>query len=264
MTATIDYLSPAEIEQMKFGSLDGVPILYSVNGSYALTATPRGKEWIAADQSAAGEATVLGERQFFKCFGSDLPPLPELMRKFDPRLWLVDKEGLVFSRFLKKKRPSHGSTTELCAPAAQVVVSFAERKAKRKRAEDGDADGDFYLGHHEYSAGPGFSWATEYRIRRQNDDGTLWEILSVDESADGYESDDLNGKSDHNRTFVSIGDFTTEQAKEYFDSVYFTISDEKWRAMGCHNLQCEEEQDCAICGERFEDSPFKVHKCRTD
>ena len=71
-----------------------------------LTATPRGKEWIAADQSAAGEATVLGERQFFKCFGSDLPPLPELMRKFDPRLWLVDKEGLVFRRFLRKKRPS--------------------------------------------------------------------------------------------------------------------------------------------------------------
>lgn len=133
MTATIDYLSPAEIEQMKFGSLDGMPILYSVNRSYALTATPRGKGWIPTDQSAAGEATVPGERQFFKCFGSDLPPLPELMRKFDPRLWLVHKEGLVFRRFLRKKRPSHGLTTELCPPAGQVVVPFAERKAERKR-----------------------------------------------------------------------------------------------------------------------------------
>jgi hypothetical protein len=251
MTAKTVGLLPDEIEQMTFANLDGLPILYSVNGSYALTPTPRGRKWTAVDQNVAGEATVLDERQFFRSFGSDLPPLPEPMRKFDHRLWLVDRDGLVFSRFLRRTRSSQDPTAEFGAPADRVTVLFQKLKINDTLKIISTPAGDeFDLRRLQYSVGPGFGWATEYRIRRQDDDGEFWEILSIDENDVRCKSDTLD--ADDDLTFTSMGNFTTEEAKDYFDSVHFTISDAEWRQMGWRNLRSAEEQDCRNCGEPFE------------
>ena len=254
---------PAAIEQIVFGDLNGLPILYTTITSYALTTALRRREWIVVDQGVAGAATSLEEREFFMRFGSDLPPLPEPMRKFDHRLWSVDGDGLVFRRFLRKSQPSQDPTAEFSAPADRVVL-FPKSKFKRtldnrdkasrkaKKAKRKSADDEFYLGRHSYAFGP-CSWVTEYRIRRQDDNGKFWEIFAVDE---------MDAHNDDDAKFTSMGSFTTDEAKEYFDGVQFDISDEKWRQMGCRNLHRPEEQDCAICGEPFEGDLSTVHRCK--
>ena len=47
--------------------------------------------------------------------------------------------------------------------------------------------------------------------------------------------DEIDAHNDDDSRFTSMGDYTTEEAKEYFDSVHFEISDKKWRHMGCRD-----------------------------
>ncbi len=94
--------------------------------------------------------------------------------------------------------------------------------------------------------------ATEYRIRRHDDNGEVWEIFSVYEADVRCEDDTQDTDPDDNSRFMSMGIFSTDEAKEYFNDVRFDISDEKWRQMGCRNLHRPEEQDCG--GELAEDA----------
>jgi hypothetical protein len=106
----------------------------------------------------------------------------------------------------------------------------------------------FDLGRHTYSGAPGFSWTCDYRIERLNDDGTLWDILATDEETGEYQS---------------MGSHSLEAAQEYFDSVSFDISRDKWEAMGAIFPQDPEASLCAICHQLFSEtcSTRGRHEC---
>ena len=89
----------------------------------------------------------------------------------------------------------------------------------------GTLSAEFHLGGHHYSAGPGCGWTTEYMIRRL-DDGDTWELFVTEEEPPVSEQREFAAPE-----FVSMGQFTTEAAKEYFEGVRFEISDVKSRAI---------------------------------
>ena len=76
----------------------------------------------------------------------------------------------------------------------------------------------FYLGYHEYSAGPGLCWHTEYWLRRLRK-GEAWELFGT--------MPDVSG-----RQRISMGEHTSDEAHEYFESVNFEITNAEWYAMG--------------------------------
>ena len=80
----------------------------------------------------------------------------------------------------------------------------------------------------------------------KTEDGEFWEILSIDENT-GRMFDVSSGTldADDDLTFTSMGNFTTEEAKDYFDSVHFAISDEEWGQMGWRNLRSAKEKIAA-------------------
>ena len=119
----------------------------------------------------------------------------------------------------------------------------------------------FYLGTHSYSGSPGSSWTTEYWVKRVNK-GQLWEVYCTTED------------SGHERFYMNT--FDPEEVQEYFESVQFELSDDDWVEMGWKSSQPvddaeiydislylpdDSEKYCAICRQRFEDSPFTIHEC---
>ena len=75
----------------------------------------------------------------------------------------------------------------------------------------------FYLGVHSYSAGPGYSWNTEYWVKRINR-GRDWEVYCTTE------------ETGRKRQLMDTCD--PDEVREYFDSVNFVISDKEWFEMG--------------------------------
>lgn len=265
------------IEKMVFGDLRGTPILFSEHLRFALQ--KRDREWAPIANDIAGEAYVLDEDAFFARFGTDLPPLPEVMRKFDHRLWHVTQGGeRRFAAF--RRRRMHGavqygsdspfgaqvvrisrSDTEAESPAVNGHVQTDTNRIQSKAAE-------FHLGGHYYSAGPGCGWSTEYMIQRL--DGDTWELFVTEEEPTGFGQEEVTGPE-----FVSMGQFTTEAAKEYFEGVRFEISEAEWDAMGQRRVADREERAdaweadlsetlndcCAVCRRSFHPSPFVMHEC---
>ena len=221
-----------KIEKMVFANLRGTPILFSEPASFALQSRDSG--WVPIANDIAGEAYILGETSFFARFGTDLPPLPEVMREFDHRLWHVTQGGeLRFAAF--RRRRMLGAVQGGSQPpfTAQVVRISKSGPAAEPPTVDGDVQlvttgtlsAEFYLGSHSYSAGPGCGWTTEYMIRRL-DDGDTWELFVTEEEPPAPEQEEFAAPE-----FVSMGQFTTEAAKEYFEGVRFEISDVKSRAI---------------------------------
>jgi hypothetical protein len=60
----------------------------------------------------------------------------------------------------------------------------------------------FYLGYHEYSAGPGLCWQTEYWVKRLRR-GEAWELFGTMPETSGKQR-------------LSMGEHTPEEAREYF------------------------------------------------
>jgi len=96
---------------------------------------------------------------------------------------------------------------------SKATVTHIEPFLKKRKLEQYTYD----LGRHHYSSGPGFSWTCEYRILRLDDAGELWDLQATSDDCDDY---------------VSMGTHSIEAAQEYFDSVGFSISRERWEAMG--------------------------------
>ena len=76
----------------------------------------------------------------------------------------------------------------------------------------------FYLGSHEYSAGPGLYWRTEYWVKRQRK-GEAWELFAT-------------SPEDSGKQRLSMGEYTPHEVREYFESVDFEITGDEWYAMG--------------------------------
>ena len=75
----------------------------------------------------------------------------------------------------------------------------------------------FYLGSHTFSGMPGSSWSTGYWVDRC-EDGKCWQVLCTTDDSDD--------------TPVPIEYLDADGVKAYFDSVGFSVSDERWHAMG--------------------------------
>jgi hypothetical protein len=267
-----------KIEKMVFADLRGTPVLFSEHLSFALR--ERDRRWVPIANDVAGEAYVLEEAAFFARFGTDLPPLPVVMREFDHRLWHVTEDGeLLLAAF--RRRRMRGALQSGIHPstAAQVVRISKSGTEARPATADGhvqmDAherlpeEAEFYLGGHHYSAGPGCGWTTEYMIRRL-DDGDTWELFVTEEEPPGSEQREFAAPE-----FVSMGQFTTDAIKEYFEGVRFEISETEWDAMGQRRVAAHEEgadaweadlsenadNYCAVCGRVFDPSPFVMHEC---
>ena len=75
----------------------------------------------------------------------------------------------------------------------------------------------FYLGIHSYSAGPGYSWTTKYWVKRV-DRGRNWEVYCTSQETGSVR--------------LMMGTFDPDEVREYFDSVYFELTDEDWADMG--------------------------------
>ena len=265
-----------KIEKMVFANLRGTPILFSEHLSFALQ--ERDRVWAPIANNVAGEAYVLEEAAFFARFGMDLPPMPVVMREFDHRLWHVTQGGeLLFAAF--RRRRMHGGVQNGSHPAftARVVrISKSGTEAGPATADGhvqmdttGTPSAEFYLGGHSYSAGPGCGWTTEYMIRRLDDDDT-WELFVTEEEPPAPEQEEFADPE-----FVSMGRFTTDEAKEYFEGVRFEISEAEWDVMGQRRVADREESAaawearlsenpddcCAVCGRIFDPSPFVMHEC---
>lgn len=266
------------IEKMVFGDLRGTPILFSAHLSFALQG--RKREWAPIANDVAGEAHVLDEAAFFARFGTDLPPLPEVMRAFDHRLWHVlqggELEFAAFRRHRLRRAAKDGSHLPSTAHAVRIPKSGTET---RPASGNGDVQmhtqerppesAEFYLGGHSYSAGPGCGWTTEYKIHRL-DDGDTWELFVTEEERPVSEQMEFAAPE-----FVSMGQFTTDAIKEYFEGVRFEISETEWDAMGQRRVADREEgadawevdlsenadNYCAVCGRVFDPSPFVMHEC---
>lgn len=234
-----------KIEKMVFASLRGTPVLFSEHLSFALR--ERKREWTRITNDIAGEAYVLDEAAFFARFGTDLPPLPEAMRAFDHRLWHVLQGGeLEFAAF--RRRRLRGAAKDGCLPSTAQAVRIPKSGTGTEPAS-GNGDGQinpggmptntaqFYLGSHSYSAGPGCSWTTEYMIQRL-DDGDTRELFVTEEEALLPDDEDVADPE-----FTSMGHFTTEALKEYFESVRFEISEAEWDAMGQRQTPAREQID---------------------
>lgn len=266
------------IEKMVFADLRGTPILFSEHLSFTLQ--ERKREWAPIPNDVAGEAYILEEAAFFARFGTDLPPLPEVMRAFDHRLWHVLQGGeLRFAAF--RRRQMRGAVQSGSHPpsTAQVVRISRSGTEVGSPVVDGDVQMDaggaqpttaeFYLGGHSYSAGPGCGWTTEYMIQRL-DDGDTWELFVTEEEPLSSAREELAAPE-----FVSMGQFTTEAAKEYFKGVRFEISEAEWDVMGQRRVADREESAdawevdlsenpdnyCAVCGRVFDPNPFVMHEC---
>ena len=118
----------------------------------------------------------------------------------------------------------------------------------------------FYLGPHHYAAGPGFSWSTEYWVKRV-ERGKKWEIYCTHPQESGSQ-----------RLFFRLCD--PEEVREYFESVEFEISDEEWWEIGWRPAEGAEvieweyyyreanpEKFCSMCGEIFVRGPLDIEKC---
>lgn len=265
-----------KIEKMVFANLRGTPVLFSGPASFALQRRNGG--WVPIANDAAGEAYVLEEAAFFARFGTDLPPLPAVMRQFDHRVWHVAADGeLRFAAF--RRRRMHGAVRDGRPPpfTAQVVRISKSGTEAESPTIDGDVQVDttgtlsaeFYLGGHSYSAGPGCGWTTEYMIRRL-DAGDAWELFVTEEEPPASEQEEFAGPE-----FVSMGRFSTDAMKEYFEGVRFEISEAEWDVMGQRRVADREESSdaweeshsehaddcCAVCGRSFHPSPFAMHEC---
>lgn len=267
-----------KIEKMVFANLHGTPILFSEHASFALHSRDSG--WAPIANDVAGEAYVLDEAAFFARFGTDLPPLPEVMREFDHRIWHVTQGGeLRFAAFRRRRvcaavqpgscRPSTVQVVRILKSGTEAGPSTIDGYVQMGTQERLPKAEEFYLGGHYYSAGPGCGWTTEYMIQRFAD-GDSWELFVTEEEPLGSEQIELAGPE-----FVSMGQFTTEAIKEYFEGVRFKISEAEWDLMGQGRLADPEESAnvgeaslsenlndcCAVCGRGFDPSPFVAHEC---
>ena len=102
----------------------------------------------------------------------------------------------------------------------------------------------FYLGGHSYSVGPGYSWTTEYWVKRV-ERGKKWEIYSTYPEETG-------------RQRLFFGLYTPEDVKEYFDSVGFEIRDQDWWDMGWRPSEGAEVFKFEIC--YWEARQEKIHE----
>ena len=119
----------------------------------------------------------------------------------------------------------------------------------------------FYLGPHHYAVGPGFSWSTEYWVKRV-ERGKRWEIHCTHPEESG-------------RQRLFFGLYDPEEVREYFESVVFEISDEEWWEMGWrstegaeilewefHYREANEQRFCSMCGGFFVHGPEGIEKCQ--
>jgi len=119
----------------------------------------------------------------------------------------------------------------------------------------------FYLGSHHYAAGPGFSWSTEYWVKRV-ERGKRWEIHCTHPEESG-------------RQRLFFGLYDPEEVREYFESVVFEICDEEWWVMGWrptegaeilewefHYREANEQRFCSMCGGFFVHGPEGSEKCQ--
>ena len=209
---------PKKFSDAVYSVLNGRPVLYSSEKCFTI-GTNVGS-WVSIAEEVSGHATVLTEGQFFRRFGTKLPKLPSAFQHIDHRLWIIDGGKLVFGGFHRRQStsPSQLEPAELINFPIQPVEQIFEKGSQTR----------FYLGEHNYSQAPGCSWSTEYEIERLDTPGTRWEIFSKynDDPTEDENGDPIDP------VFDSMGVHTTDEAKEYFDSVLFDISEERWDAMG--------------------------------
>jgi hypothetical protein len=218
-------------------------------GSYSL----RQRRWRCLSPSDLQKVTPLTRRSFLRRYGRKITSLPDWFAITFVPLTVIGERGLAgicrtaSTRFFQRC-PSAGCSGD--------VIPFEPFYRERERQSR-----TFYLGYHEYSAGPGAFWSCEYKVVRLDGDGRLWEILST---------------TDESGHFESMGSFSVCEAKEYFDSVYFRLSDDDWCNMGAKKLPDEETSDedgasyetddyCAICQRPLSfPTDSLVHKCHPD
>ena len=118
----------------------------------------------------------------------------------------------------------------------------------------------FYLGPHHYAAGPGFSWSTEYWVKRI-DRGKHWDIYCTNPKESGRQ-----------RLFFKLCD--PEEVREYFESVEFELSDEEWWKMGWRSTkgaeilewefyywEANQQEFCSLCNGIFGRKPDGIKQC---
>lgn len=149
------------------------------------------------------------------------------IRRFEHRLDHLPRE---FNGILRPLR-INGRLVSLCWRTSRErgvsasVVPFApylERLISRART--------FHLGSHTYSAGPGYCWSCDYKIERLDRDGRRWDLCATDEETGEYQS---------------MGTHSLEEAREYFQGVGFSISQDQWEAMGARFIDDPDQEACA-------------------
>ena len=234
------------IQRIGFGQIDNCPVVIGDGKTYIYNATS--KRWGVLPEQRKPEVIPIQPATFLRRFGALIDRLPMVLREVALPLRIATDGGKTVGFCRSGSSGLFGTREGGVAPftASAEVTQIEPFIAKRRRQE-----GTFDLGRHQYSAGPGFSWSCEYRIIRLDDEGQEWDVLSTSEESDGYES---------------MGTHSLEAAQEYFDSVRFHISRERWEAMGAKFLIEEPDDDsCIVCGGSLSESNrIGFHVCEVD
>jgi hypothetical protein len=179
----------------------------------------KNKRWLRLRDEDRPKVVQIKHSRFIRRFGEIAERVPSALRRSVSQL-RVDGQLVALSRTMN---PDGFLKAEGVLGAARVISLQAHRDQLKRK------DAIFDLGRHTYSGAPGFSWTCDYRVERLNEEGTLWDILATDEETGEYQS---------------MGSHSLEAAQEYFDSVYFEVSREKWEAMGAtFSIEEEDYQD---------------------
>lgn len=188
---------------IKFGQIGNSPVVIADGYAHIWN-----KGWRKLPDGRLREIIPLRTRTYLKRFGRLVSDLPDALKRVAPALQIVgDANTVGFCR--------SGSRCEVIQQSKAKVTHIEPFLEKRRREQCA-----YDLGRHHYSSGPGFSWTCEYRIIRLDDEGEVWDLQATSEDSDGYES---------------MGTHSLEAAQEYFDSVGFSVSTERWEAMGAQH-----------------------------
>ena len=193
------------VTSIRFGHIGATPVILTRDGGFILRAG--NKRWTRLKDQEHPKVVQIKHASFIRRFGEAAERLPIALRQSISHL-RVGGRVVALSRTIQRGGFAGGEGKQGVA----TVLSLQAHRDRLKRQE-----AIFDLGRHTYSGAPGFSWTCDYRIERLNDDGTLWDILATDEETGEYQS---------------MGSHSLEAAQEYFESVCFDVSRERWEAMG--------------------------------
>ena len=213
-------------EKVRFGQIGHAPVVIGAGNTYIYNS--RNDRWSRLPQGRWSEVIPVRPSTFLKRFGAVVSRLPKSLRHIAPPLQIASEKDQIVG-FCRSGSSGYFDRSDQASGSASVTA--IEPWLRRRKREQGTFD----LGRHHYSSGPGFSWTCEYRIVRLDDHGQLWDIQATSEESDGFES---------------MGTHSLEAAQEYFDGVGFSISRDRWEAMGAKfpAEDAEDDDSCVICG----------------